>query len=111
MHQRIVTEEQVERALTFLRDSASQLGQARERAKLAESKVKHVEALMFKASDETSNDKRQADARTSDAYVSAITDDAVATGELAKLYALREAAAALIEAWRTEQSNFRAMKI
>lgn len=109
--QRIVTEDRVQKALDFLADSAGALGAARERAKLAESKIKHVEALMFKASDATSNDRRQADARTSEAYVAAINEDAEATGELAKLYALREAAAALIEAWRSQEATWRSMKL
>ena len=110
-HQRIVTEDRVQKALDFLADSAGALGAARERAKLAENKIKHVEALMFKASDATSNDRRQADARTSEAYVAAINEDAEATGELAKLYALREAAAALIEAWRSQEATWRSMKL
>jgi len=109
--QRIVTEDRVQKALDYLAESAGKLGAARERAKLAEHKIKHVEALMFKASDETSNDKRQADARTTEAYVKAITEDAQAAGELANLYALREAAAALIEAWRSQEATWRSLKL
>lgn len=73
--------------------------------------LKHVEALEFKASDASSNDKRQADARTSDAYMEAINEDAIAAGELAKMHALREAAAMKIEAWRSEQANYRSMRL
>lgn len=110
-HQRIVSEDRVQKALDYLADSAGKLGAARERAKLAEHKIKHVEALMFKASNETSNDKRQADARTSEQYVKAIQEDAEAAGEMANLYALREAAAALIEAWRSQEATWRSMKL
>lgn len=108
---RIVTEEEVEKALTFLRDNARAIGDAKARAVRAGHMLKHTEALEFKASNETSNDKRQADARTSDAYLEAINEDAISAGELAKMYALREAAAMKIEAWRTQESNHRAMKI
>jgi hypothetical protein len=66
---------------------------------------------LSKASEEKSAEARKADARCSDEYVDALNEDAFAAGELAKLYALREAASMKIEAWRTEQSNFRAMRI
>ena len=108
---RIVTNSDLQKALDWLRDSAKELGDAKSRAVRSGHMLKHTEALMFKASDATSNDKRQADARTSEAYLAAIEEDAVAAGELAKLQALREAAAMKIESWRSEQANFRAMKI
>lgn len=110
-HQRIVSENDIEKCLDFLRDSAAALGEAKARAIKAGHMLKHIEAIEFKMSDATSNDKRQADARTSDAYVDAINEDAFAAGELAKLYALREAAALKIEAWRSEQATYRAMKL
>lgn len=108
---RIVTNAELQKALDWLRDSAGDLGNAKARAVKAGHMLKHVEAIEFKLSDATSNDKRQADARTSDAYVDAINEDAIAAGELAKMQALREAAALKIESWRSEQANFRAMKI
>ncbi len=111
MSDRIVTNSDLQKALDFLRDSANDLGLAKARAVKAGHMIKHIEAIEFKASDATSNDKRQADARTSDAYVEAINEDAWATGELFKMQALREAAAAKIEAWRSEQANYRAMRI
>lgn len=111
MSERIVTNEELQKALDFLRDSAKDLGSAKARAVKAGHMIKHVEAIEFKMSDASSNDKRQADARTSDAYVDAINEDAFAAGELEKLKALREAAAAKIEAWRSEQANYRSMRI
>lgn len=108
---RIVTNSDLNKALDWLRDSANDLGNAKARAVKAGHMVKHVEALMFKASDASSNDKKQADARASEQYLDAINEDAFACGELAKLQGLREAAAAKIEAWRSEQANFRSMKI
>ncbi len=111
MSDRIVTNSDLQKALDFLRDSAAELGLAKARAVKAGHMIKHIEAIEFKASDATSNDKRQADARTSDSYVDAINEDAYAAGELAKLQALREAAAMKIESWRSEQANYRAMRI
>jgi len=107
----IASEEEVERALSFLRDSAGELGEARARAIKAGHWLKHVEALEYKLSDARNEAGRKADARTSERYIEAIYEDADAAGELAKLYALREAAAAKIEAWRSQSANYRAMKI
>jgi hypothetical protein len=110
-HQRMIADEAVDRALDWLRDNASVIGKAREAADLADKYVGHVEALLTKASNANSADARKADARSSDKYLEAITDAAVKAGRLAELYSLREAAMAKIECWRTEQSNFRAMRI
>lgn len=109
--QRIVTNADLQKALDWLRDSAKDLGDAKARAVKAGHMLKHVEAIEFKLSEASANDKRQADARTSDAYVDAINEDAFAAGDLEKLKALREAAAAKIEAWRSEQANYRSLKI
>jgi hypothetical protein len=108
---RLVDDEQVHSAMEYLRDSAHKLGAARTRARHAESMLKHIEALEFKKSDAKSADAKKADARTSDRFIEAIFEDAVATGELTKLYALREAASAVVESWRTESATIRAMKI
>lgn len=105
----IVSHDDFDSALAFLRDSAKALGDAKARAIRAGHMVKYTEALMFKASAETSDGKRQADARSSDKYLEAVTEDALAAGELAKLYGLREAAAMKCEAWRTEQATLRSL--
>lgn len=108
---RIVTEEDCERALSWLRDNALDIGNAKARQRKAEHMLKHIEALEYKRSDAKSAEARKADARTSEAYVDAINEDAMAAGEYEKLRALREAAALKIEAWRSEQANYRAMKV
>jgi len=108
---RIVTEAEVEKALDFLRDSAAQLGQIREEAIKADRYVDHVEAIKTLASDETSDSKRRADARSSQEWLSAVDEAARWAGELEKLRALRTAAEAKIEAWRTESATYRGMKI
>ena len=108
---RIVTDEDVGKALDWLRDSARDLGNAKERLVLATGMIRHVEALEFKLSDAKSAEARKADARTSDRYIEAVTEEAKAAGAYEMMRALREAAAAKIEAWRTESSNYRAMKI
>jgi hypothetical protein len=108
---RIVSDEDVGKALDWLRDSARELGQAKERLVLATNMIKHVEALEFKMSDAKSAEARKADARTSERFLEAVTEEAKAAGAYEMMRALREAAAAKIEAWRTESSNYRSMKI
>lgn len=110
-HQRIVTESELEKALDFLRDNARALGEAKARAVRAGHNLKHIEALEFKLSTATSNDRRQADARTSARYIAAIEEDALAAGEYETMRALREAAALKIESWRSEQATYRSMKL
>ena len=109
--QRIVGDDEVDKALDWLRDSAADLGEAKARTVRAGHMLKHIEALMMKASEERSAEGRKADARCSDRYVEAMEEDALAAGEYEKMRALREAAALKIEAWRTESSNYRSMKI
>lgn len=108
---RMISDDNLERALTWLRDHADAIGKAKERTVKAEHMLKHVEAIEFRLSKSTSNDARKADARVSERYLVAVLEDAQAAGEYEKLKALREAAAMRIEAWRSEQANFRAMKI
>ncbi len=111
MNHRIVSDEDVQKALDWLRDTAAEIGEAKARSIKAGHWLKHVEALEYKKSEGRNESMRKADARTSETFLEAIMEDAEAAGELAKLYALREAAAAKIEAWRTQGANYRAMKI
>lgn len=108
---RVADEREVARALDWLRDSAQEIGLAKARLVKAGHMVKHVEALMMRASDAKSAEMRKADARCSDRWIAAIEEEAEAAGEYEKLKALREAAAAKIDSWRTEQATYRSMKI
>ena len=110
-HQRIVSDEELEKALDWLRDSANAAGEAKARAVRAGHMIKHVEALETKMSAEKSVEARKADARCSLRYVAAIEEDAVAAGEYEKMRSLREAASLKIEAWRSEQATWRSMKL
>jgi hypothetical protein len=105
-----VSDEEVEKALDFLRDSASLMGKLTQEAVTAEHMLKHIVALEMKKH-EGSAAAQEREAKASEAYFRALTHDAVCAGELAKMKALREAASAKIEAWRTASSNFRSMRI
>jgi rhamnose utilization protein RhaD (predicted bifunctional aldolase and dehydrogenase) len=108
---RIVDDYEVERALSWLRDSAREIGSARERLIKAEHMLSHTEALLIRLSTATSAEARKAEARTDQRWVDAALEEAVAAGEFEKMKALREAAALKIEAWRSEQATYRSMKL
>jgi len=55
--------------------------------------------------------KAEVEALASKAYMDALLEDAKAAGRYEQLRALREANAATIEAWRTESSNMRSVKL
>lgn len=107
---RIVTDADVDKALSFLRDSAVDMGKSRERMMNAANLVKHVEALMFLTSEQKSVEAKKAEVRTSKRWLDATQEEAEAAGEFEKLKALREAASAKIEAWRSESANYRGMR-
>ena len=108
---RIVTDGEIGKALDFLRDSAHGIGEAKARLIKAGHMVKHVEALLLLSSEERSIEAKKAAARISQKWIDATNEEAEAAGEFEKLKALREAADAKIEAWRTESSNYRGMKV
>lgn len=109
-HSEIVTEEQVQLALDYLRDNAERLGQLTTNAHFAESWVKVVLAIAMKNIDGPVN-AQEREARASNEYQLAIREQARTAGELATEKAMREAAAMKIEVWRTQQATWRAMKL
>lgn len=111
MSNRIVSDEELEKALDWLRDNATDIGEARSRLVKAGHMVKHIEALLFLASLEKTVDAKKADVRMSTRWLSAIDEEADAAGEFEKMKALREAAALKIEAWRSESANYRGMRV
>jgi len=99
--------EEIDRAVQFLVDSAGPLGAAKARAVKADKMLGHVEALKALGSEQKSGDTRKWDARASQEYLDAINEHAEAEGELSKLYGLRQAAQAKVDAWRTEAASLR----
>lgn len=107
----MIADTDIEKALDWLRDSAKQIGAAKEKSIRAGHMLKHVKALMMKQFNEMPVAAQQREAEASDAYRKALEADAIAAGEYETLKSLREAAALKIEVWRSEQANFRALKI
>src|SRR5262245_4134901 len=109
--QHIVTDDSLERCLDWLRDNAPVIGAAKTRLVLAEHMVKHIRALEMKKWAELGVGAQEREALASQAYLDAITEEAQAAGAFEEMRSRREAAALKIEAWRSEQANYRAMKI
>lgn len=103
---KIVTEEDVHSALNYLRNSAHSLGQVTRREKHAEHMLKVQEGFGFMGAD-GSGEYRKAKSRTSEKYLQAVNEHAEAYGEARKIYALRDAASAVIDAWRTQEASTR----
>lgn len=103
----IVTDDELHSAMAYLRDSAHDIGKWRKRSRECEHMLKITEALEYKSSDAKNEGGRKADARTSPRYQEWAVDDAKAAGEIAKVYALREAASAVVEIWRSQSATMR----
>ena len=107
---RIVSDEELEKALDWLRDNASEIGAARYRLEKAEHMLKAIKALEMRKHD-TSAAKAEMLAMASDAYKGAIEELASAAGDFEQMRSLRRAAELKCEAWRSEQANYRGMKV
>ena len=111
MSRRIVTDEDLEKALDWLRDSAQEMGDVKAETVRAGHMMKVVKALTMKEHNDKPVSHQEREALASPAYLAALERDAVAAGEYEKMRALREAAALKIETWRTESANYRSMKV
>jgi hypothetical protein len=107
----IITDEQVEDALTYLRDSAKSAAVARSQAKTLEKFLGVVEAQQKVMCKGLSNGAAQDQARASPEYKQALDAWEEAVRRDGEFTMLREAASARIEAWRTMCSNARAERV
>ena len=107
----VIHESEIDKAVDFLRDNARAIGEAKGRLIKAQRMIDHIEAILLLKSDQSSDTKRKADARASDRWLAAANEEAMAAAEFEKLRSLREAAGMRIEVWRSEQANYRALKI
>lgn len=108
---RIVGDDEVERALHWLGDSAKEMGEAKAEVVRASHMLKVTKALVMKMHNDKPISAQEREAYVSKEYLAALERDAKAAGEYERLRALREAASMRIESWRTESSNYRSMKL
>lgn len=104
---RLVSDADMDKALGFLRDSARDIGNARRDAILAERKVKHTKALLMKMHSELPLTAQEREACADERYLAALMAEAEACGKFETLKALREAASARVEVYRTESATMR----
>lgn len=104
----MITFDDVEKAVDWLRDSAGKAAKARAERVYMESYVKTVLAQEAQKMHEASAAAREMAARTTPAYMATLQAlrEAVEADELNRF--LRDAAAAKIDAWRTQESTRRA---
>ena len=104
----MISEQKVKEALRILTDPNRDYAKTRAAHEFSQRMEKVVLARIMSESNESSMAAKEAYARKHDDYVGAIEN----TREIAELdyhnRAQREAAATIVETWRTEQSNERA---
>jgi hypothetical protein len=103
----VISDEQVESALDYLRDTAKQAAVAKAQSKTLEKYLGVVEAQQKSAARGLSNAAAQDQARSSPEYKAALDGWEEAVRRDAEFTMLREAASSRIEAWRTMCSNAR----
>lgn len=106
----IISEEQVNAALEYLRDSAPKAAVAKAQARTLEKYLSVVEAQqkVIHTQDGQPNNRAQDLARCSPEYKTSLEAWEEAIRRDAEFTMLREAASSRIEAWRTQSSNLRA---
>ena len=105
----LVTDKMVGTAFDWLDDHAAPAAAAKAELIRAEHNTKRVKARLFLESNETSVAAKEAWAMTQPAYGEAVDREAEAARNDEFFRRERDKCQAIIEAWRTEQSNFRAM--
>ena len=105
-----VTDEAASDALNWLLSNAKNIGKAKEQAVLAESMTKRIRAIEMARSDAKTVAEKERDALASEAYLKAIQEEAEAAGRLETMRALKDAAIARVEAWRSLQATQRSLR-
>lgn len=104
----MISEQDIDRALNYLRDNAEKDAQSRAERLYMEQWIKTVLAQEMGKSTATSVSAQEVGARVSETYVAALQAYRQAIYEDERRRFLRAAAETKIEAWRTMSSNERA---
>jgi len=105
-----VSDEEASKALDWLTGNARALGEAKRQAVITESMRKRVRAIEMAKSDAKTVADREREAEASNAYLMAIEDEAKAAGHYEYLRALKDAATAKIECWRSINASARNLR-
>ena len=96
-----VTEDQASAALEWMVKNARHLGELKRAQVLTESMTKRVRAIEMARSEAKTVSEKERDALASEAYLQAIQSEAEAAGAYEEARALKDAAMARIEVWRS----------
>lgn len=102
----MVTEDQVQRAVDYLRDTAEEYGKACGRLAYLDGNLRRVKSLEMLEAKGTLGE-REAQAYASQAYKEALEQLEEATATRETLRAMRDAAQAKFEQWRSEGASRR----
>lgn len=105
----MISEDDAERAVSYLRDSAEKAAAARGNVVLLEGMLKVTRAKLKSRSTVKTDSGREDEALASPEYETILRGYQAAVEEDALYRMKREAAIARLDAWRTQQSNIRAM--
>ena len=105
-----VTDEAASKALDWLVGNARHLGELKRNAVLSESMTKRVKAIEMARSEAKTVAEKERDALASEAYLAAIQAEAEAAGAYEEARALKDAAGARIEVWRSLTSTARQLR-
>lgn len=99
----MISEQRVEQAVEYLRDTAKEYGQSKGRASYMEANLRRVKSLEM-ISHKGGVGEREAVAYASEAYKAAMEQMQNAVADMETMRALRDAAEYTIEVWRSQSS-------
>lgn len=109
MSERWISDEEAEKALNWLVTNAKALGDAKEALIKAERLIDRTKAVMMKRHSELPVSAQEREAKASPELEAAYLDEAKAAGHYEYMRALKDAAAARLDCWRTLRATERAM--
>lgn len=107
----MITDDDVEKAIDYLRDSADEASQARANRVYMEEYRKSLKAMIMKEHTQLPVSAQEREAYADKRYLSHLLGLQQSVKEDEYRRFLRVAADAKIEAWRSFQANYRAMKV
>lgn len=105
-----ISDDEASSALEWLVANARAIGQAKRDAVLTESMRKRVRAIEMAKSEAKTVADREREAEASEAYLKALEEEAEAAGHYEYLRALKDAATARIECWRSLSATQRTLR-
>lgn len=107
----MIDEKDIERAVYWLAQNAEAIGQARAEMVFADEYRKSLRAMLMTESNETAVNAREQFAYAHPKYVAHLNEIKRTVLNYEKMRAMREAAMMKIEAWRSMNANYRAIKV